>query len=87
MTKETLMEFPCEFPIKVMGEDSAEFRLVVRQIVETHAGALEDSRVTERHSAKGRYLALTFTVSADNQQQLDSIYRALTACELVKMAL
>jgi putative lipoic acid-binding regulatory protein len=87
MTKETLMEFPCEFPIKVMGEDSAEFRLIARQIVETHTGTLESSRVTERHSTQGRYLALTFTVSANNQQQLDSIYRALTACELVKMAL
>lgn len=87
MTEETLMEFPCEFPIKVMGEDSAEFRLVVRQIMETHTGALEGSRVTERHSAQGRYLALTFTVSAENQAQLDSIYHALTACELVKMAL
>lgn len=87
MTKETLMEFPCEFPIKVMGVDSAEFRLVARQIVETHTGALEGSRVTERLSAQGRYLALTFTVEAENQQQLDAIYRALTACELVKMAL
>ena len=87
MTDETLMEFPCEFPVKVMGEDSAEFRLVVRQIVETHTGTLETSRMSERHSAQGKYLALTFTVSAQSQEQLDSIYRALTACQLVKMAL
>jgi putative lipoic acid-binding regulatory protein len=81
------MEFPCEFPIKVFGEDSESFRARTLEIVQEHAGSLEPARITERASGSGRYLALTYTIEARSKQQLDAIYQSLTACEYVVMAL
>lgn len=83
----SLMEFPCEFPIKVMGKHSAEFRGLVVGLVEAHTGELQADRVSSRLSGQGRYVALTITVTARSQEQLDNIYRALTECEHVLMSL
>lgn len=84
---ETLMEFPCEFPIKVMGKDTEAFRCVTLEIVQTHMGEQARTRVNERLSAGGKYLALTYTVTASSREQLDALYQALTNCEHVVMAL
>ena len=45
MTEESIMEFPCDFPIKIMGEDNPEFRQTVRALVEKHTGPLSDSAI------------------------------------------
>lgn len=87
MSEESVIEFPCEFPIKMMGRDSAEFRATVRAIVEEHAGAIDDSRVQAAVSRNGRFVSVTVTITATSQQQLDAIYRAATAHEDVLMAL
>lgn len=84
---ETLLEFPCEFPIKIMGKDTEVFRSVTLEIVQTHMGRTASIQVTERLSAGGKYLALTYTVTASSREQLDGLYQALTACEHVVMAL
>jgi len=81
------MEFPTEFPIKVMGREDGDLRTATRQIVERHAGALADERIRVRTSGDGNYLALTYTIVATSREQLDTIYRELTACEAVLMAL
>ena len=82
-----LQEFPSEFPIKVMGRRDAELPRITQEIVERHAGKLEEAQVKSRTSADGNFLALTYTIMAQSREQLDTIYRELTACKLVLMAL
>ncbi|MBD3618765.1 MAG: DUF493 domain-containing protein [Chromatiales bacterium] len=88
MTDETpsLLEFPCDFPIKAMGPQIPEFRARVIEILAAHL-EVDEARLSERPSSNGRYLAITYVARAENQEQLDAIYRELTACELVAMAL
>ena len=84
---ETLFEFPCQFPIKVMGKTSDEFEHEVVRIMQHHIDGFEKSAVTRRESAKSNYAALTVTITATSREQLDAIYMDLTASELVIMAL
>lgn len=87
MSGSTAQEFPSEFPIKVMGRQGSELRALTQAIIERHTGPLEDSRVKTRTSADGNFVALTYTVLATSREQLDNIYRELTACKSVLMAL
>jgi len=84
---ESLQEFPSDFPIKVMGRQDTDLRAVTQEIVERHAGKLLDTSIRSRTSTDGNFLALTYTVNAQSREQLDDIYRELTACKLVLMAL
>jgi putative lipoic acid-binding regulatory protein len=81
------MEFPCEFPIKMMGEDTPEFHATARAIVEKHTGPLDDDAIKSAQSRNGRFVSITVTVSAESRQQLDNIYHDLTAHDDVLMAL
>jgi putative lipoic acid-binding regulatory protein len=83
----TPQEFPSDFPIKVMGRHDSDLRALTQAIVERHAGTIADSHVKTRTSADGNFLALTYTVHAASREQLDKIYRELTACKSVLMAL
>ncbi len=87
MTTPSLLEFPTEFPIKVVGRQESDVRAISRGIVERFAGTLPDSSIRERASADGNFLALTYLIVAESQAQLDDIYRELSACEAVIMAL
>ena len=84
---DSLFVFPCEFPIKVMGRDGEPFRALTRTIIERHAGPLAPAQITERPSAKGNFLALTYTIEAQSRAQLDAIYQDLTASGVVLVAL
>jgi uncharacterized protein len=81
------LKFPAEFPIKVMGRHDSDLKALTREIIERHAGPLEDERVKVRTSGDGNFLALTYTITAQSREQLDAIYRELTACKTVLMAL
>lgn len=85
--RETLLEFPCDFPIKIMGQASDEFRSLALGIVARHFGALGADRIEERPSSSGRYLSLTCTVRATSKAQLDAVYLELTSCRHVLVAL
>ena len=87
MTEETLLEFPCDFPIKMMGRDSDEFRATARQLVEKHVGPVTDDAVQASVSANGNFVSVTVTVTATSKEQLDKIYYDLTANDDVIMAL
>jgi putative lipoic acid-binding regulatory protein len=87
MTDETLQEFPSDFPIKVMGRHDSNLRALTQAIIEHHAGPLADASVRTRTSGDGNFLALTYMVRASSRKQLDDIYRELTACKSVLMAL
>jgi putative lipoic acid-binding regulatory protein len=87
MSGASVQEFPSDFPIKVMGRHNSDLRALTQTIVERHAGALPESSVRTRTSADGNFLALTYLVRATSREQLDAIYRELTACKSVLMAL
>ena len=81
------LEFPTEFPIKVMGRRDSDLKALTREIVERHSGPLTDENVRVRTSGDGNFLALTYVVTAQSREQLDAIYRELTACKAVLMEL
>jgi putative lipoic acid-binding regulatory protein len=81
------LKFPTEFPIKVMGRHDSDLKALTREIVERHTGPLGDERIKTRTSGDGNFLALTYTITAQSRGQLDAIYRELTACKAVLMAL
>jgi putative lipoic acid-binding regulatory protein len=85
--EETLFEFPCEFPIKIMGKANDRFEIEVAQIIRKHVADLGESAIKRRESAKSNYAALTVTITATSREQLDAIYIDLTASEHVIMAL
>jgi putative lipoic acid-binding regulatory protein len=87
MSEATLQEFPSEFPIKVMGRQDSDLRALTQAIIERHAGPVAEASVRTRTSADGNFLALTYVVHATSREQLDAIYRELTACKAVLMAL
>ncbi len=84
---ETLLEFPCRFPIKVMGMSSGPLEAAVIEIINRHVDDLGEGAVSSRASKNGKYTAITVTIMAQSKQQLDAIYMDLTACEHVSMAL
>ncbi|MDX2410641.1 MAG: DUF493 domain-containing protein [Woeseiaceae bacterium] len=87
MNDETLLEFPCAFPIKMMGRDTQDFRDTARALVEQHAGPLGDESIKFAASRNGNFVSITITVQAQSQQQLDDIYRDVSSHEAVLMAL
>ena len=87
MSDETLLVFPCDFPIKMMGRATPEFHLVVRGLVEKHTGPLEEGTIRSTQSRHGRFVSITVTVNAQSQQQLDDIYRDVSAHHDVLVAL
>lgn len=86
-TEETLLEFPCHFPIKVMGRRCDEFEITVVTIVRKHIQNLGEGAVRSRDSGKGKFTSITVTVEVHSKQQLDDLYRELHAHELVLMLL
>ncbi len=84
---ESLLAFPCSFPIKIMGRDEESFRHTAVLLVEQHAGKLADDAITTSASSKGNFLSITITIQAQNQEQLDNIYNDLSNHEAVLVAL
>jgi hypothetical protein len=85
--QETLLKFPVDFPIKIMGERRDDFAQTIVAIVLRHAPDFRPETVEMRVSAKGNYLSLTCTVRATSKAQLDALYREVTAHPWVKMVL
>ena len=87
MTEKKLLQFPCRFPIKVMGRADATLEGELLTIVRRHVPDLGEGAITQRPSRKGNYLAFTITINAQSQQQLDNLYRELHAHAQVVMVL
>lgn len=83
----SLLEFPCDFPLKVMGEAQNDFAAAMLAVVLRHAPDFDAASMETRASKGGRYLSLTCTIRATSQQQLDDLYREITGHPLVVMAL
>jgi len=85
--EDSLIEYPCQFPIKIMGLRCDEFEIAVLEIIKRHAPDLAENAVQTRPSKGNKYLAITVTIVATSRDQLDNIYRELSAHKLVAMAL
>jgi len=83
----SLIEFPCDFPIKIMGKRVDGYAQAVLEIVQRHAPDFDGATVEMRPSKQGSYLGLTCTVRATSRAQLDALYRELSAHPLVKVVL
>ena len=84
---DSLLEFPCDFPVKAMGLAADDFQALVVDLVTPHAGPVDDSAIVTKPSANGKYLSVTITITALNKIQLDAVYQALSNHERVLMAL
>lgn len=87
MNDESLLRFPCDFSIKVIGGGDPGFQALVVERVRRYAPDLDEARVQVRDSRAGRYQAVTVTIHARDRAQLDAIYRDLSAHPHIKMAL
>jgi uncharacterized protein len=81
------LQFPTDFPIKVMGRRVDDFAQVIVEVVQQHAPDFDASTLEMRTSKDGNYLSVTATIRATSREQLDNLYRALTAHPLVKVVL
>lgn len=84
---ETLIEFPCDFPIKVMGAAQDGFAQAIADVVRKHAPDFDAATMEMRPSKAGNYLSLTCTIRAVSQAQLDALYRELSSHPMVKVVL
>lgn len=84
---ESPLVFPCEIGVKVLGRNIPEFRAHAREIVQRHYADLPDEAITEQLSRKDAYLSLTFVVNAQSRDEIDALYRELTASDEILMVL
>lgn len=85
--QETLLEFPCRFPIKAAGKAGDDFDNLVLEIVRRHAPDFNQGAVSTRNSSGGKWVSVTVVIEATSKAQLDAIYRELSAHERVVWAL
>lgn len=84
---DTLLKFPTDFPIKIMGEKREGFAHAMIELVQRHAPDFKADTLEMRASSSGKYLSLTCTIRATSKAQLDALYREITAHPWVNMAL
>ena len=86
-TIEDIFNFPCDYPIKIFGENQPDFQKTVCNIVEAHTGKLHANQSAIKYSSKGKYISLTVRIIATSRQQLDAINKDLQSCTLVSYIL
>lgn len=82
-----LLVFPADYPIKVVGRPSDEFRARVHAIVLRHVPSLDADRITERLSENGNFLSISYPLRADSREQIEALIADLKACEGVLIIL
>ena len=81
------IEFPCDYPIKVLGRSTNEFRGIILEVFERHAPGFDEEAITVRDSAKGTFTAITVTIVATGKDQLDALHKDLMATGHVQMVI
>ena len=81
------LQFPCPYPLKVLGKATNHFHAAIRAIIENHIAEGEEVTYHTRVSSAGKYMSVTVVFQAQNQRQLNDIYRELSESGLVLMAL
>lgn len=89
MTEEraTLLEFPCEFPIKIMGVAQEGFAEAMLKVILQYAPDYIVSSTEIKTSRTGKFVSLTCTINAISQPQLDELYREINSHPMVSMTL
>jgi uncharacterized protein len=82
-----ILEFPCEFPLRVIGDDADDFHDFVLDIVRSHVPELDDQSVSAQPSSNGRYLSIRMKFTADSRQQVDALYIELSGHSRVRFIL
>ena len=85
--KDSLIDYPSRFPIKVMGENAEGFVHAVTHIARQFDPAFDAASVELRDSKAGKYLGVTITINATSREQLDELYRTLSSHPMVKVVL
>lgn len=83
----TLLEYPCEFPIKIMGRTQPGFAQTIIEIVQRHAPGFDPATVQMRPSRENTYLSITATITAESREQIDELYRELCDHPMVSIVL
>ena len=83
----SLIEYPCDFPIKIMGKSQQEFTQIALAIVKYHAPDFDDASITVKASKNGTYLSITCTIRVKSRSQLDALYQTLSDHPLVAVVL
>lgn len=87
MSDDTRIEFPCDYPIRIIGEQVAGFPEAVLEIVRGHADTVRESTVSVQESREGTYCSVRITIVATGEPQLKALHRALMAEPAVRMVL
>ena len=85
--RDTLLEFPCDFPLKIMGATVDAFAQTVLEVVLRHAPDFDGTTMEMRPSSGGKYISLTCTIRATSKPQLDALYTELSSHPMVKVVL
>lgn len=86
-SSDSLIEYPCDFPIKVMGKNHPDLKPAVIHICQQFDEQFDISTIEERTSKENKYLGLTVIIHAINRTQLDEVYRTLSTHPLVSVVL
>ena len=81
------IEFPCDYPIKVLGRSHDDLQSVIFEVFERHAPGFDQTTLTIRPSSKGTFTALTLTITATGRDQLDALHQDLMATGMVQMVI
>lgn len=87
MADDSLLQFPCNFPVKAFGKEGDDFEQTLYALIKPHAPELSMDDLSAKPSKGRKYLAVTAHIVAQSQAQLDSIYQALSDSDKVLMAL
>ncbi|MEY4753417.1 MAG: hypothetical protein RJA44_1092 [Pseudomonadota bacterium] len=85
--EQSLIKYPCAFPIKVMGAQAPGFLDAIVHVARQFDPGFDAATVEQRPSKSGNYLGLTITVTATSREQLDELYRTLSSHPMVKIVL
>ena len=82
-----LIEYPCEFPIKIMGHTRAGFAQAILEVISRHALDFDGATMEMKTSKHGKYLSVTCVINATSRVQLDALYQELCDHPMVVMVL
>lgn len=83
----SLIEYPCEYPIKIVGRARPGFAQSIVEVVSRHSPEFDPATVEMRTSKANKYLSLTCTICAQSKEQLDALYQELCDHPMVVMVL
>lgn len=85
--EESLIQFPCDFTLKIMGKTEGDFEKCAIDIIKKHFPKTDDDKIQKRFSKDNHYLSLSITVYAHSKMQLDAVYQELSSTKEILMVL